>query len=251
MTEAVLRAQLVALADAARKGLEAMTPFVSNPAFSLQPFLPCAHYVQLGFERRTDEARTPTPVDVALELAMLRQPFRRDFGYVLVSDEVMEGLAAALRPRGPMLDVGCGSGYLAAELKRRGLSTYAVDSVDPSGRREPSLGYPVRARFQLDTVGNAATFVDPRFGSVLLTWPLLGRPMALEVASAMLPGQWLVFEGEPEGGCTADGAFYQWMNDASAWQPLPEVAASLNAAHVTWPTLNDSWHVWERLPSSP
>jgi hypothetical protein len=63
----------------------------------------------------------------------------------------------------------------------------------------------------------------------------------------MLPGQWLVYEGEDAGGCTADAAFFEFMNDSTLWAPLPDASARLNAVHVTLDTLHDHWAVWKRL----
>jgi len=178
---------------------------------------------------------------------VLRRQFRRDFGYVVASAEVMTALAELLRKSGLVLDAGCGSGYLSKELTRLGVPTFAVDYCDFREARPVGHGYPINTAYQLDALGDAASFVSSRFGVVLLTWPPYEKPFALKVAQAMLPGQLLVYEGEDAGGCTADTAFFKFMNDSTLWEPLPDASSRLNAVHVTLDTLHDHWTVWKRL----
>lgn len=177
----------------------------------------------------------------------LRRQFRQDFGYVVATAEVMTVLAELLGESGPVLDAGCGSGYLSRELARRGVGTFVVDCCDFRDSRPCARGYPIHAVYQRDALGDAASFVPGRFGAVLLAWPPLNQPFALRVAWAMLPGQWLVYEGEDAGGCTADDAFFEFMADAGLWERLPDASGRLNAVHVTLATLHDHWAVWRRL----
>ena len=178
---------------------------------------------------------------------VLRRQFRQDFGYVVATAEVMTVLAELLRELGSVLDAGCGSGYLSRELATRGVSAFAVDCRDFRDSRSCAQGYPIHAVYQRDALGDAASFVSGLFGAVLLAWPPLNQPFALRVARAMLPGQWLVYEGEDAGGCTADDAFFEFMADAGLWESLPDASGRLNAGHVTLATLHDRWAVWRRL----
>lgn len=178
---------------------------------------------------------------------VLRRQFRRDFGYVVASAEVMTILAELLQNSGSVLDAGCGSGYLSKELSSLGVPTFAVDCCDFREARPAGQGYPISSVYQLDALGNAASFNSSRFGAVLMTWPPYDNPFALKVAKAMLRGQWLVYEGEDAGGCTANAAFFEFMNDSTLWEPLPSASSRLNAVHVTLDTLHDHWAVWRRL----
>lgn len=113
----------------------------------------------------------------------LRRQFRRDFGYVVASAEVMNILSELLREAGPVLDAGCGSGYLSKELTRRGVSMFAVDSCDFREVRPSGHGYPINAVYQRDALGDAASFVSNRFGAVLLAWPPLWPSFCAEGGS--------------------------------------------------------------------
>jgi hypothetical protein len=165
----------------------------------------------------------------------------------VASTEVMAVLADLLRICGPVLDAGCGSGYLSMELTRLGVSSFAVDCRDFLEARTSGRGYPIKAVFQRDALGDAASFVSSRFGAVLLVWPPYDHPFATRVAQAMLPGQLLVYEGEAAGGCTAKDGFFEYMADSSRWERLSDASARLNAVHVTLYTLHDHWTVWKRL----
>jgi SAM-dependent methyltransferase len=178
---------------------------------------------------------------------VLRRQFRRDFGYVVASAEVMAILAELFQNSGSVLDAGCGSGYLSKELSRLGVPTFAVDCCDFQEARLDGPGYPINTVYQLDALGEAASFISNRFGAVLMTWPPYDSPFALKIAQAMLPGQLLVYEGEDVGGCTADVAFFEFVGESSLWEPLRGASSRLNSVHVTLDTLHDHWTVWKRL----
>ena len=186
-------------------------------------------------------------VEHAEEQFSLRRQFRRDYGYVVASAEVMTVLAELLQNLGTVLDAGCGSGYLSKKLAELGIPTFAVDYCDFRATRPDGHGYLISTVCQLDALGDAASFVSHKFGAVLMTWPPFDNPFALQVALAMQPGQLLVYEGEDAGGCTADAAFFEFVSDSSLWEPLLSESARLNAVHVTLDTLHDHWMVWKRI----
>ncbi len=213
----------------------------------LCPFKSVADYACMGI--RNWNACDDEWLDATRTAAQfsLRRQFIKDFGYVIASAEVMAVLVELLQNLGPVLDAGCGSGYLSQELTRLGVTTYAVDTCDFREERPTGRGYPIKSVYQLDALGDAAAFVSGQFGAVLLTWPPYDKPFALNVAQAMRPGQILVYEGEAAGGCTGDAAFFKYMSDSARWAQLTDVSTRLNEVHVTWASLHDHWTVWRRL----
>ena len=216
-------------------------------AARLTPFRTVAEFAVIGVGLWNADDSELRDVEEIEAQFVLRRQFRRDFGYVLASAEVMDVLAQLLREAGSVLDAGCGSGYLSHELTRLGVSTFAVDCCDFRVARPSGHGYPINAVFQRDALGDAASFVSSSFGAVLLAWPPYGQPFALKVAQAIWPGQLLVYEGEGTGGNAADDAFFEFMADDSLWEHMADVSARLNAVHVTLDTLHDHWTVWRRL----
>ena len=222
---------------------------VSPASSRLVPFQSVAQLESLGirlWDAPDIELLEPEQIESQF---VYRDQFRRDFGYVLASAEVMAVLADLFRVCSPVLDAGCGSGYLSKELTRLGVSSFAVDCRDFLEARATGRGYPINAVFQRDALGDAVSFVSNRFGAVLLVWPPHDHPFATRVAQAMLPDQLLVYEGEAAGGCTANDAFFECMADSSRWELLSDVSACLNGVHVTLSMLHDHWTVWRRLDS--
>lgn len=213
----------------------------------LQPFQTVAEYADMGIGLWNAGDIELLDVEQIEGQFALRRQFRQDFGYVVASAEVMTVLAELLQNSGPVLDAGCGSGYLSRELTRQGVTTFAVDYRDFRVERPVGIGYPIKTVYQLDALGDAPSLITSRIGAVLMTWPPYDDPFALKVALAMLPGQWLVYEGENVGGCTANAAFFEFMSDSTLWQPMPDASSRLNAVHVTLATLHDHWTVWERI----
>jgi SAM-dependent methyltransferase len=204
-------------------------------------------YAQLGVHLWDSWGDEVLGFDNVEQQYRLRKEFRRDFGYVVASAEVMTALVVLLKDCGLVLDAGCGSGYMAAELTRLGIPTLAVDHHDYGQAGAQSHGYPIRAVHKLDAVGNPASFISSEVGAVLLAWPPYDEPFALNMARAMQAGQLLVYEGESAGGCTANDAFFEFVGDATKWESLDPVSAQLNAVHVTFGMLHDHWIVWRRL----
>ncbi|MEO8119956.1 MAG: hypothetical protein ABI606_11620 [Rhodoferax sp.] len=173
--------------------------------------------------------------------------YRADFGYILPSCEVMQRLVGFLRDYRPVLDAGSGSGYLSAEMARLGMDdTIAVDVRNYREHRK--TGYPIKQVHRLDLQADAVALAGSDVvGAVLLVWPPYDFAFALDVAKAMRPDQILVFEGEDQGGCTADDAFFEYVAEAHVWAPLTVPASSLNDVHVVMPGSYDGWKVWKKM----
>lgn len=202
-----------------------------------------ADYKRLGFKT----AGSRSWPQFSVQLMMQREAFHRRYGYVLASQEVMDELAALLRPCGEVLDAGCGSGYLSARLRTLGVQAFAVDTQDCRLRYNTRKdGYPMRRVEQLDAVARAEELLPGNFGAVLLCWPPLGHSFAVDVARAMKPGQLLVYEGEGLGGCTGSDAFFEELAVKERWRLLTGPTQRLNRAHVTWDVLHDRWAVYRR-----
>ncbi len=170
-----------------------------------------------------------------------RKRFLAEIGFCLVTAEVIDALAILLAGK-KVLEAGSGSGWLAARLGERGINLLAADWTDyRTANRASKRGYPIRDVFRLDYHGNAVDLLPGDYDIVLLVWPNCETQFAKNVVCAMRSGQALVYEGESEGGCTADQEFFQYLR--SSFSPNVSEMAELNKNHRAFPGLHDKWWI--------
>ncbi|MGH8934490.1 MAG: class I SAM-dependent methyltransferase [Egibacteraceae bacterium] len=131
----------------------------------------------------------------------------------------------------PVLDIGCGPGRLAADLRRRGVAVLGIDVAPGAVSRTSDRGVPVLRRSVFDDVPGAG-----RFGSALLVdgnMGIGGDPMRLlrRVRHLLRPGGLALVEVEPPGAVTRrlDVRLdtVSGVSDWSAW-------AQVGADDVAW-----------------
>ncbi|WP_084477235.1 hypothetical protein [Actinokineospora enzanensis] len=167
------------------------------------------------------------------------------FAYAIPSPETIEWIAAFCAGR-PMIELGAGRGYWAAQITRAGVSVQAYDSSPPDKEDNSSFS---PATGQIETwhhVGNIEEFdrdVASRPGYVLLLcWPPgWGAPMASEALAAFerAGGERLIFVGQHKGGMTGDDAFFEALSNG--W-----TLESEDSRHVSWWNIPDVAEGWVR-----
>ncbi len=217
----------------------------------LKPFLPMQHYIEkFHFQPWDEEASFSPGVDATWDYHyQLSSLYKFHWGFTLPTRELIDQLVDILQREtgsaGRVLDAGSGSGFLARELCRLGVDTFAVDTCDYENR-EHQFGYPMIQVHQRDVQGDAVEYVAKGFGAVLLVWPGYDHPFGHNIAKAMLPGQLLVYEGEIRG-CCADDAFFDYLDDPSTWEHRADLSDALNACHVTFAGVHDRWRVYRKV----
>lgn len=131
-----------------------------------------------------------------------------------------------------VVEPGAGTGYLAAHLRRMGVTDYnAVDSQE--SHFEPgTLTYGI-------IVGDAVNHINDSYDAVVLTWPSYNTPFGANVVRRMTPGQVLYYQGENEGGCTGDDEMFDLLHDH--FEVDQEQSALLNEHHVQFDGIHDYW----------
>lgn len=168
-----------------------------------------------------------------------RKVFIREFGFCLVTSECLCFLADFLASK-KILEAGSGTGWLAMELAQRGVDIIAADWTDyRQVPAESSRGYAMRSVYKLDHHGDVVKLLPGDFDAVLIIWPNLDKPFAQNVATAMKPGQIMIYEGEGAGGCNATDAFFDVLN--RDFDPLVDETKALNKDHRVFPGLHDLW----------
>ncbi len=215
---------------------------VPNGLPELVPFMPRHWYIDTY-----DFRPYPTKPDNDEHSFTLFQRYKYSFGFHFPTAELMCELATILKNEcgaGRLLDAGSGSGLLSQKLLDMGIDAFAADHRDYSIPKE--TGYPMIKVFHRDVLGDALDYVTDRFNTVLLSWPPFEWPFGLKVLERMVPGQWLVYQGEGEGGCCGDTAFWSELSNGERWVRHSELDQRLNDLHVTFPCNNDHWRIYRK-----
>lgn len=217
---------------------------------AISPFQPLQTYrVEHGLVIHGEDWHQ-VPPNIADAQLHARQIFRAEYGFFVPTAEAIERVVQLLRrelgPTVRILDAGSGSGYLSKALCERGIGAFAVDCRDYENKNR-KFGYPLATVHQRDALGNAVDYVKQGFDVVLLTWPPFGWTFAEDVLEAMLPGQWLIYEGEMKGGCCGTDGFFDTVTDTTKWERRIDLEHMLNEVHVNFLGLHDQWAVWRKL----
>ncbi|MDG4790000.1 hypothetical protein O7626_29450 [Micromonospora sp. WMMD1102] len=178
-------------------------------------------------------------------LAFAQMILQAHYAYAIPSPETIEWCSQFCGDR-PILELGAGRGYWAAQLTRAGLAVRAFDSEPPD--RAQNVSFP-RASGQPDTwhdVGDLPDFTSRLHNAsdevLFLCWPPgWGDTMASDalVAFERARGQRLIFIGEPRGGKTGDDAFFERLT--TGWR-----MESQDESYVSWWNLSDVAQGWVR-----
>ncbi len=178
------------------------------------------------------------------QLAYAQLILQATYAYAIPSPRTLDWVCAFCDGR-PVLELGAGRGYWAAQLHRAGLAVEAFELEPPD--RVANVSFP-RARGQADVWYALDPLerlrLDGRAASVLLLcWPPgWGNTMASASLDAFerAGGERLVYVGEPRGGRTGDDAFFDAL--AARWAP-----ASTDPDFVSWWNLRDRAQGWVRV----
>ena len=180
------------------------------------------------------------------QLAYAQLTLQAAYSYAIPAPETLEWVAGFCDGR-PVVEVGAGRGYWAAQLSGAGLTVDAFE-LEPPDRAE-NVSFP-RMPGQADVwhfvAAVEALRIESRAGGVLfLCWPPgWGNTMASETLAAFeqAGGERLVYIGEPKGGRTGDDAFFDALS--ARWEP-----ASGDPSFVSWWNLADQAQGWVRARS--
>lgn len=104
----------------------------------------------------------------------------------------------------PIIEIGAGTGYWAWWLKQFGIDIIAYDT-------EPYKNHYVDAQWTDVLKGSYRHMAKHRERSLMMCWPPYDEPLAYN-ALQFYTGEYLVYVGEGEDGCTADHNFYDLLS---------------------------------------
>jgi hypothetical protein len=172
------------------------------------------------------------------------------YAYAIPSPETVDWIVRTVDGR-PVVEIGAGRGYWAAQLAWAGVTIRAYDSQPPGGRaqntwfpsssRLDALFHPVGSLRDLGNVDRADRR-RPTQHVLFLCWPpAWDHPMSLRALTAYerRGGDHLIYIGETEPNRSATAAFFQALN--ARWTLADE-----DPGHVVWQGLHDVAQSWMR-----
>lgn len=177
-------------------------------------------------------------------LAYAQMQLQAIYAYAIPSPETIEWVSTFCAGR-PLVELGAGRGYWAAQLAHAGIDVKAYDSEPPDKVDNVSFARGGRQDVWHE-VGGLDDFerdkADLSDYVLFLCWPPgWGNTMASEALAAFEKdgGSRLVFIGEPKGGMTGDDAFFDALS--SGWRLESE-----DPRFVSWWNLSDVAQGWVR-----
>ncbi len=172
------------------------------------------------------------------ELA-LRERHIYEIGFPILTKEVAHYLACALHNK-RVVEVGCGTGFLASKLRDAGVEVVAIDSFETKYTKGTFAN---RCHGHVHQA-NALEYDITNFDAVILSWPDYNKDFAYRVAKKMRRGQYLVYQGEGSGGCTADERFFNELY--ANFQYFPRISSKLNDFHTQFDGIHDWWEIYRK-----
>jgi hypothetical protein len=183
--------------------------------------------------------------DGSARLAYAQVLLQSIYAYAIPSPQTLEWIARFCVDR-PVVELGAGRGYWAAQLAFSGLMVDAYDAEPPDNSNNMSFPPETGHDAVWHHVGDLIEFADRVRGRsehvLFLCWPPgWGNTMASQalIEFENAGGNRLVFIGEPRGGKTGDDAFFDTL--AKRWE-----LHSQDEHYVSWWNLADVAQAWTR-----
>lgn len=164
---------------------------------------------------------------------IVREEYTQHVGWSLLTMDTALQLANVCYGR-RVADLGCGTGYLTYVLRKLGVED--VTAYDIKVHPHPFID-------DIQQVDYTSADLS-QYDIILLSWPPYHKPQAALVATRIQPHQLLIYQGEGYGGCTGDNNFHRML--CSDFFNVEEFTANLNARHLTFDGIHDSWTVYRK-----
>ncbi|SFP67018.1 hypothetical protein SAMN04489713_11675 [Actinomadura madurae] len=178
-------------------------------------------------------------------LAFAQMLLQAAYAYAIPNPRTIEWVASFCAGF-PIVELGAGRGYWAAQLANVGLTVEAYDSNPPDKNENPSFPGTVGQADIWHPVGDLTEFanrVRSANYALFLCWPPgWGDTMSSEALTLYedAGGERLVYIGEPRGGKTGNDAFFDALS--ARWR-----LDSLDPHFVSWWTDRDVAQGWVRI----
>jgi hypothetical protein len=176
-----------------------------------------------------------TPIKEMLSSFEERRKYTSTVAWAIPSDEAIKSIQT-FAGGDTILEIGAGLGYWAMLLKEQGVNNIPTDNKEMCWKHSATPTYiPVIRKRHLKALSSY-----PEVPVLFLCWPPYNTPMADEALNAF-KGNKVIYIGEDEGGCNADGNFFNLLEEK--WK--------LNKCVFIpqWYGLHDRMFLYERIAS--
>jgi hypothetical protein len=187
MTDTAVEAQARVIYEEFQAGLLAATPLRDM-----------ARWVETGSPPPADDLRSAglTSNDPRGDMNLARKAFVREWGFSIPCREAVEALSAL----GPLVEIGCGSGYWTALLRNAGLDVVATDmEAGPS-----AYGFQVGRYADAGQLSAAEAISRYPDRTPFCSWPSPGATWATEMVNLIPAGQPFAMILHEKPGTTGD-----------------------------------------------
>lgn len=205
--------------------------------FFLQKGLVCDN-IEHFFKERYDSNIQLNNFETKLALMSLRYPFVEKFGFVLLSDKLLDKTSIFLKNKS-VCEIGAGTGWLSHNLQKYGVNIIPVDykSNNNSDFGFKKLHTEVLIQDGIDYLKNNMHDV------IILSWPDYDTSFASDILKTLKKGQTLIYIGENKGGCTGDDTFFNLVYEKTKLNN--KITYSLQESSLSWTGIHDTWNVFE------
>jgi SAM-dependent methyltransferase len=163
------------------------------------------------------------------------------YGFPIYTIEVIEELVRILSGK-RVVDVGCGTAFLARQLSDRGIAVKPVDTFQTRYDLADEHYTFKNQRYMPVKEYDATKLHFNRFDAVIMSWPDYQSDFSEIVVKRMRPGQLLVYQGEGSYGCTGNDVFHQYL-----YEKFYEIDSDvLNEHHVQFDGIHDWWNLYRK-----
>jgi hypothetical protein len=170
-----------------------------------------------------------------LDPIALRRPACHRYSWAIPDQAALKALVAL----GPLVEIGAGKGYWAAQVARLGGDVVAYDVALPG---PCNVWHPNAGTFFLVRQAGAEVAGQHPDRALFLCWPPYGEdpdPALLALlAYEAAGGRCVAYIGEDDGGCTAGPGFFERL---AVWQEVQSVVLP------QWPGIHDDLRISEAL----
>lgn len=181
------------------------------------------------FQKLCKPKKGQKELDAIMHRFKVRHDMCREYAFAIPTKEALKEISKY----SPIVEIGAGSGYWASLLKKNGAEILAYDKY----HKDNKYNFTKKYTEVLQSDEKILKTLDPSY-NLLLCWPNYDNNFAYN-SLKLFKGEFVIYIGEPEGGCTANDKFHNLLK--KKWTLIKEVQIP------QWDGIHDLITIHQRL----